>query len=149
LNYSSLLAVTAYLQERLARVIVFILNALPKLSALTSPGKSGLSLKLQDNPMLAVEAPKVEKKILPSLTLEQLEHVIDSAKCVRDKAIISLFADSGPRLSELEKLEPRNIDWEHRPIKVRCKGNKEGYAPFGERTDKLLKEWLTQYKPTR
>jgi site-specific recombinase XerD len=110
--------------------------------------KSGLALKLQENPILIVDAPKVEKKILPSLTPEQLEQVIDLAKCVRDKAIVSLFADSGLRLSELEKIELQNINWEHRLIKVKCKGNKEGYAPFGERTEKLLKEWLIQYKPT-
>ena len=109
--------------------------------------KSELRLNVQDNPMLVVDAPKVEKKILPSLTSEQLETVIDSAKSVRDKAIISLFADSGLRLVELSNIEPSNIDWQHRLIKVRCKGNKEGYAPFGERSEKLLREWLTEHKP--
>jgi site-specific recombinase XerD len=108
--------------------------------------KSSLALKLQDNPMLIVEAPKVEKKILPSLTNEQLEYVIDQAKCVRDKAIISLFADSGLRLVELASIDPSNIDWKNRLIKVKCKGNKEAYAPFGERTEALLREWLSQYK---
>jgi site-specific recombinase XerD len=106
--------------------------------------KSGFGLSSQDNPMLIVEAPKVEKKILPSLTPEQLEYVIDQARCVRDKAIISLFADSGLRLSELANIELRNIDWEHRLIKVRCKGNKEGLTPFGERTESLLRQWLRQ-----
>ena len=52
--------------------------------------KSGFLVKMQDNPILIVDAPKVEKKILPSLTPEQLELVISLAKCVRDKAIISL-----------------------------------------------------------
>ena len=59
--------------------------------------------------------------------------------------IISLFADSGLRLSELANINPRNIDWQHRLIEVICKGDKEGYAPFGLRTEKLLEEWLTQY----
>jgi len=108
--------------------------------------KSGFKLNTQDNPILAVEAPKVEKKILPSLTPEQLEYVIDQAGCVRDKAIISLFADSGLRLVELANIEVKNIDWQNRLIKTRCKGNKEGYAPFGERTEKLLREWLSEYK---
>ena len=30
--------------------------------------------------------------------------------------------------------------------KVTCKGNKEGLAPFGIRTESLLKEWLSQYR---
>jgi site-specific recombinase XerD len=108
--------------------------------------KSMLGLSVQDNPILAVEAPKVGKKILPNLTNEQLGHVIDQASCVRDKAIISLFADSGLRLTELTNINPNNIDWSNRLIKVRCKGNKEGYAPFGERTESLLREWLGTYK---
>jgi site-specific recombinase XerD len=106
--------------------------------------KSGYNLNSQDNPILAIDAPKVGKRILPSLTLEQLDYLIDQAECIRDKAIISLFADSGLRLSELANINPHNIDWQHSLIKVICKGNKEGYAPFGSRTEKLLKEWFAQ-----
>jgi site-specific recombinase XerD len=102
---------------------------------------------MQDNPMLVVEAPKVEKKILPSLTVEQVDYLIDYVPSIRDKAIISLFADSGLRLSELANIDPYNIDWQNRLIKVNCKGNKEGLAPFGERTKSLLREWLSEYKP--
>ena len=66
---------------------------------------------------------------------------------MRDKAIISLFADSGLRLRELASIETHNIDWENRLIKVVCKGNKEGLAPFGKRTETLLKQWLSTYEP--
>ena len=45
----------------------------------------------------------------------------------------------------MANINPHNIDWQHRLIKVICKGNKEGYAPFGSRTEKLLMEWLSQY----
>jgi integrase len=83
---------------------------------------------------------------MPSLTSEQVEEVINSAKCLRDKAIISLFADSGLRLTELAYIEPKNIDWARRLIKVKIKGNREGLAPFGERTESLLRQWLSEYK---
>ena len=102
--------------------------------------KSSYKLNPQDNPILAVESPKVEKRILPSLTIEQLDYLIEQAECVRDKAIISLFADSGLRLSELANIKVSDIDWQHRLIKVICKGNKEGLAPFGKRTEALLRE---------
>jgi len=62
--------------------------------------KSGYNLNLQANPILAVEAPKVEKMILPSLTPEQLDYLMEQADTIRDKAIISLFADSGLRPCE-------------------------------------------------
>jgi integrase len=87
----------------------------------------------------------VGKKILPSLSQEQVDYLIEQAGCVRDKAIISLFADSGLRLSELVNIKPENIDWDNRLIKVKCKGNKEGLAPFRERTEKFLREWLGQF----
>jgi site-specific recombinase XerD len=107
--------------------------------------KSGYNLNPQDNPILIVESPKPGKKILPSLTSDQLDFLIEQAETLRDKAIISLFADSGLRLTELANINPHNIDWEHRLIKVWCKGGKEGYATFGNRTEKLLREWLTQH----
>jgi len=109
--------------------------------------KSGYTLNPQGNPMLAIEAPKLEKRILPSLTLEQLNYLIEHADTLRDKAIISLFADSGLRLTELTNIKTYDIIWQHKLIKVMCKGGKEGYAPFGQRTEKLLKEWLSQYNP--
>jgi site-specific recombinase XerD len=95
--------------------------------------------------VLLVESPKVQRRILPSLTPDQLDYLIDQAECTRDKAIISLFADSGLRLSELANIKQASIDWQHRLIKVICKGNREGLAPFGQRTEKLLREWITQH----
>ena len=109
--------------------------------------RSGYNLNLDDNPMLSVDAPKAEKRILPSLTAAQIAYLLAQAECVRDKAIISLFSDSGLRLSELAGIRTESIDWDNRLIKVRCKGNKEGLAPFGERTESLLREWLCQYNP--
>jgi integrase len=69
------------------------------------------------------------------------------SKSVRDKAIISLFGDSGLRLSELASVSLDNIDWGSRLIKVVCKGNKEGLSPFGEGTELLLRQRLLQYSP--
>jgi site-specific recombinase XerD len=108
--------------------------------------KSGYNLNAQKNPILLVDPPKVEKKILPSLTYQQVDFLIDQADNTRDKAIISLFADSGLRLTELADIKPSNIDWINKLIKVVCKGNKEGLAPFKERTEKLLRVWLSQFQ---
>jgi len=109
--------------------------------------KSGLGLDPKDNPILWIDPPKVEKRILPSLTPEQIAYLIDKAESVRDKAIISLFADSGLRLSELAAIRANDIDWDNRLIKVWCKGKKEALAVFGEKTELFLKEWLSRYNP--
>jgi site-specific recombinase XerD len=103
---------------------------------------SGYKLDHQNNPVMWVEPPKADNKILPSLTVEQVAFLLEQARSVRDRAIISLFADSGLRLSELANIKLPDIDWEHRVIKVVCKGNRQGLALFGGRTETLLKEWL-------
>ncbi|MCW4012978.1 MAG: site-specific integrase [Candidatus Bathyarchaeota archaeon] len=94
-----------------------------------------------------IDPPKVGKRILPSLTPQQLDYLIQEASCVRDRAIISLFADSGLRLSELVNIKLQDIDWSNRFIKAICKGNKEAIAVFGKRTNDFLREWLSEYDP--
>ncbi len=54
----------------------------------------------------------MKRIILPSLTLEQGENLINQADDIRDKCIISLFADSGIRLNELLSIKESHIDWE-------------------------------------
>jgi site-specific recombinase XerD len=101
--------------------------------------KSGLHLSAQDNPLLLVDPPKVEKRLMPSITEDQLCTLIDSVEDVRDKCIISLLADSGMRLNELSNTKACDIDWEHFTITIWGKGNKQRKAPFTENTAYLLR----------
>ena len=80
------------------------------------------------------------KVILPSLTSAQVEYLIQQAEGIRNKCIISLFADSGIRLSELVKIKASHIDWEGNTIIVWGKGGKQRKAPFTRRTAKMLKQ---------
>jgi len=82
-----------------------------------------------DNPMENLTAPILGKPILPSLTYEQVLIVLEKANCIRDKAIISLFTESGLRLSELTNIKPEDIQWDNRVIRTLGKGRKEGFAP--------------------
>ncbi len=90
--------------------------------------------------MLDVDAPKQEKRILPSLTEQQVETLINHVESVRDKCIISLLADSGMRLSELTNIKQGDIDWNSKTISIIGKGNKQRRAPFTSRTTKMLQE---------
>jgi site-specific recombinase XerD len=99
------------------------------------------------NPIKHMTSPKVGKLILPTLTEEQVKLLLKAANCVRDKAIITLFTESGLRLSELSNIKEGDINWQNRIIRVLGKGRKEAYAPFGELSQKYLSEWLAQYKP--
>jgi site-specific recombinase XerD len=100
-----------------------------------------------NNPVNGMPAPILGKPILPSLTKEQVSTLIDRVNAIRDKAIIALFTESGLRLSELTNIKPSAIDWQNRIIRVLGKGRKEAYAPFGELSERCLKEWLAQYEP--
>jgi site-specific recombinase XerD len=98
-------------------------------------------------PMRHVKAPKLPKLILPSLNRDEVFKLIDTAHCDRDKAIISLFTESGLRLSELTNIKPRDIDWETHTIEVTVKGGRECLAPFGSLSEYYIKAWLAQYEP--
>jgi len=110
--------------------------------------KSGFNLKPDQNPITFIDPPKRPKLILPSLTKEQVELLISKAHCVRDRAIIALFTESGLRLSELLNIRREDIDRASHAIKVLGKGKKEAYAPFGELSESYLEAWLAQYQPT-
>jgi site-specific recombinase XerD len=108
---------------------------------------SGFSFTPQDNPILWIDAPKIPELILPSLTMEQVMTLIDACPNIRDKTIIALFTESGLRKSELTNIKLADIDWQNRTVRVLGKGKKEAYAPFGQLSEKYLKEWLAQYSP--
>ena len=80
--------------------------------------------------------------LLPSLTPEQVEYLINQAETTRDKAIISLFANSGIRLNELVNIKESHIDWENLTVTAWGKGDKQRKAPFTRRTADLLKQML-------
>jgi site-specific recombinase XerD len=68
---------------------------------------------------------------------------------VRDKVIISLFADSGIRLNELLHTKGGDIDLESMMVTVCGKGGEQRKAPFTKRAAKLIKQVLRVNKVNR
>jgi integrase/recombinase XerC len=104
---------------------------------------------IAENPITRVDPPKMTKVILPSLTPEQVDYLIASAENMRDKAIISLFADSGIRLNELLNIKERDIDLENMTVTVWGKGGKQRKAPFTKRTAELISHMFRVNKVNR
>jgi site-specific recombinase XerD len=98
------------------------------------------------SPMKHMHAPRLPKLILPSLTREQVLTLLDTLDNFRDKAIVSLFTESGLRLSELAGIKLDGINWANRTVRVLGKGNKEAMAPFGSLTERYLQAWLNEYE---
>jgi site-specific recombinase XerD len=99
------------------------------------------------NPTANLRAPILGKPILPSLNREQIQYLLDSAECVRDRAIIATLTESGLRLSELANIKASDIDWQAKTVRTIGKGRKEAYAPFGGLSETYLREWLSEYRP--
>jgi site-specific recombinase XerD len=93
-------------------------------------------------------APKTPIKVLYTVTPDIVNTLIKAASCDRDKAIISLLADSGVRRSELTSIGLSDLDLEGRRIKVMGKGGKEGYLIFGDTTQSLLEIHLQRDRTT-
>jgi site-specific recombinase XerD len=98
------------------------------------------------SPIKKLKAPRLGKPILPTLTADQVLHLINIIESPRDKAIIAMFTESGLRLSELVNIKVDDIDWLNGTIKVLGKGRKEALAPLGKTTQQYLKIWLQQYQ---
>jgi site-specific recombinase XerD len=108
--------------------------------------------QLPTNPCTRVEAPKIEEKVLTIFTGEQILEMIRACKeCdwepvgARDAAIISLFADTGIRLSELASLTLGIINLEGTDpyIRVEGKGRKKREVGLGKQSRRALEVYLS------
>ncbi|MDC0183117.1 tyrosine recombinase XerC [Nitrosomonadales bacterium] len=106
--------------------------------------------KFKKNPTLGIKAPKSEKLLPQTLSVDQIIKLInikdDSFLGIRDHAILELFYSSGLRLSELVDLKINNINFEDGTITVIGKGNKERIIPMGSYASKAIKQWLSLRK---
>jgi len=106
--------------------------------------KSDYNLNPQNNPILIVDSPKREKRIMPSVTQEQVEYLVSRVGNPRDQCIIRLLFDSGMRLSELTNIQCTDVCWDTHTVSIIGKGNKQRRAPFSNRTGEQLRAYLSE-----
>jgi integrase len=98
---------------------------------------------LEVNPIKLIDRPSVSKKMLPSVTEEQVHILLEAAESQRDRCIVSLLFDSGLRLSELCAIKQDDIDWKANILTVMVKGNREAKAVFTSRTARFLRDYIS------
>jgi site-specific recombinase XerD len=110
--------------------------------------------KVIPNPWSDIDIPRVPVPLLKAPSPDNVRELfvyVDTHYppdlALRNKTIISVFMESGLRLFELSAMKPEDIDWQERTIRVWGKGRKEGKAPFGQTSETLLKQWLSQHSP--
>ena len=90
------------------------------------------------NPIELIDSPRCPKKIMPTLEpreMMQLLNLANLANNLRDRALLSIFIDSGARASEIATLRRQNIN--ENTIKVSGKtGERE--VPISDETRRLL-----------
>src|SRR5579859_4649461 len=103
--------------------------------------------------------PKVEKKFIPTFSSEDVEKLLGAceegdlnkpqlrkALTARNRAIVSLFLDTGIRLKELVGLRLRDIDKHTYIILVHRKGNKWQQVPVSRDGFKPLHAYLAKHR---
>lgn len=102
--------------------------------------------KIEIDPSLNIEAPKLPRGLPASLTEADVEALlgvpdVKTPLGLRDRAMLEVLYASGLRVSELVSLEGAQISLNMGIIRVIGKGGKERLTPLGE--DAL--EWVSRY----
>jgi integrase len=87
--------------------------------------------------------PSMRKRVLDTLSREEIQRMEDAADTERDKLVIRLLADTGIRLGELLALRPDDVRVEggKNVLKVRGKGDRERLVPLSPSLARRLKRF--------
>lgn len=102
--------------------------------------------KIQADPSLNIDTPKLPRNLPASLTEADVEALlnvpdVDQPLGLRDRTMLEVLYASGLRVSELVGLEVSQISLGMGVIRVMGKGGKERLAPLGEEA----LGWITRY----
>lgn len=107
-----------------------------------------LNKEIVKNPALALNSPKVSKKLPKVISIKEIEKLLASHLNTMEKALFELFYATGLRVSELVNLEIKNTDLKTGIIKTMGKGSKERIIPFGSKAKNALKNYLKEREVT-
>ena len=109
---------------------------------------------LDQTPMSKVISPKIGKRLPDFIRVEDSHKLIDSLKSTEDwrslntKMLITIFYNTGMRLSELINLKEEQIDFQKRQIKVLGKGNKERLIPVSVELIAAINDYIANKRKT-
>ncbi len=100
------------------------------------------------NPAKLVSTPRLEKKLPNHLSVEETIRFIETPDTAddlgkRDRAILEFLYGTGMRVSELVKLNLRDVDFRNKLVRVMGKRRKERIVPFGDPALHALMQYLS------
>ncbi|HAX62268.1 MAG TPA: site-specific tyrosine recombinase XerD [Elusimicrobia bacterium] len=106
---------------------------------------------IKQNPATQLKSPKLEKYLPDTLTIEEVEKLLEAPdltkpKGIRDKAILETLYATGMRVSELTELKISDINLDVGFTKCFGKGSKERIVPIGSKAIGTIKNHLATRK---
>ncbi len=108
--------------------------------------------KIQADPTLLIDAPKLPRGLPKSLTEDDVELLLDAPEVenplgVRDKTMLETLYASGLRVSELVGLKIQQVSLDMGVVRVLGKGAKERLVPLGEEALTWIRRYLDEARP--
>lgn len=104
--------------------------------------------ELRDDPLLGTKSPKLDAKVVPVLTEDQLRALVKACdgpdlRDRRDEAVVRLMAETGMRAGEVIGMTSADVDLPRSLAVVRRgKGGKGWTVPFGPQTGRALDRYM-------
>lgn len=108
---------------------------------------------VDENPTADLESPKAKKRLPKTLSRQAIERLLEaptknqSAKGLRDKAMLEVLYATGMRVSELVSLDVDDVTLAGASIRCVGKNDKERVLPLHNEAVKALKEYLEEGRP--
>jgi len=94
------------------------------------------------DPTKRIKPPKKEQRVPKALTIEELEMIREACITPRERAMIEVFYATGGRLTEVQEMGIKNINYQSMSTLVVGKGNKERPVYFSFKAMYHLRKYL-------
>ncbi len=105
----------------------------------------------QDNPANGLKPPKVVRKVVSTLSDEEIRAILNSfgtsPSDARNQTLFMILLDTGLRIGELVNLKMDDVHLDEGYLKVLGKGKKERIVPIGNNAQRALQRYLFRFRP--
>ena len=109
--------------------------------------------KMDHNPALQIDTPRVARKLPSVLTVEEIDKILHfipkkAPMAMRDLAIFEMMYSCGLRVTELCNFKISNILWDSEMIRIDGKGDRQRFVPIGPIARTNLKNYINKERPS-
>ena len=97
---------------------------------------------IPNNPSSKLKKIKQEYIIREPLSIENIERLRMNCRTIRERALVEFLLATGMRVSEIQKVNVPDLNFDSNKLKTLGKGNKERVVLFNDRCKLYIKEYL-------